>query len=100
MRCRSEATLLASGVQGSVSTLPHATAAALCAAAAATGDRVAGVVLKHTAGLRYKHGSALASAEAALNQAALEMDAGKRLKLEALCSRARALYLSEGNTAF
>lgn len=42
-------TLLASGVQGSVSTLPHATAKALCAAAAATGDRVAGVVLKHTA---------------------------------------------------
>ena len=49
MRCRSDVTLLASGVQGSVSTLPHATAAALCAAAAATGDRVAGVVLKHTA---------------------------------------------------
>ena len=49
VRCRSQVTLLASGVQGSVSTLPDAAAAALCAAAAAAGDRVVGVVTKHTA---------------------------------------------------
>ena len=58
------------------------------------------VVLQHIAGLRYQHGSALASAEAAFNQAALEMDAGRRLKLEALCARVRAIYLSQGRTAF
>ena len=46
---RSQVTLLACGVQGSVSTLPDAAAAALCAAAAAAGDRVVGVVTKHTA---------------------------------------------------
>ena len=49
VRCRSQVTLLACGVQGSVSTLPDAAAAALCAAAAAAGDRVAGVVTKYTA---------------------------------------------------
>ena len=48
-RPRPQAKLLASGVQGSVRSLPEAWAAALCAAAAATGEHVAGVVTKRTA---------------------------------------------------
>lgn len=58
------------------------------------------VIDQHIAGLRYKHGGALAAAETAFNQAALEMDANRRLKLEALCSRARAAYCTTGSTAY
>ena len=58
------------------------------------------VVAKHAAGLRYKQGQRLADAEQGLSKAALEMSAAKRVKLEALCSRARAVFMEGGKTNF
>ena len=58
------------------------------------------VVAEHTAGLRYKQGERLAEAERGFNKAALEMSASKRVKLEALCSRARAVFMEGGKTNF
>lgn len=58
------------------------------------------MVQEHVMSLRYRSGDALAAAENAFNQLALEMDASRRLKLEALCSRARALYLAGSNIAY
>lgn len=76
MRCRSQVTVLGCGVQGSVSTLPDAAAAALCTAVAAAGDRVAGVVTKHTAvraHLRGGDGSEMSEMRLELEQAVLEV---------------------------
>jgi len=45
---KSQVAVIGAGVQGSISTLPGASAAVLCAAVAESGDRVAGIVRKHT----------------------------------------------------
>ena len=58
------------------------------------------VVAQHVAGLRYKQGERLAEAERGFNKAALEMSAAKRVKLEALCSRARAVFMEGGKTNY
>ena len=58
------------------------------------------VVAEHAAGLRYKQGERLAAAERGFNKAALEMKPAKRIKLEALCSRARDVFREGGKTAF
>lgn len=67
-------TVLGCGVQGSVSTLPDAAAAALCTAVAAAGDRVAGVVTKHTAVRALGgDGSEMSEMRLELEQAVLEV---------------------------
>ena len=58
------------------------------------------VVATHAAGLRYRQGQRLADAEQGFNKAALEMSAAKRVKLEALCSRARAVFVEGGKINF
>jgi hypothetical protein len=74
VRCRSQVTVLGCGVQGSVSTLPDAAAAALCTAVAAAGDRVAGVVTKHTAVRALGgDGSEMSEMRLELEQAVLEV---------------------------
>ena len=45
---KSQVIVIGAGVQGSISTLPDKAKAMLCAAAAEVGDRVAGIVMKHT----------------------------------------------------
>ena len=67
-------TVLGCGVQGSVSTPPDAAAAALCTAVAAAGDRVAGVVTKHTAVRALGgDGSEMSEMRLELEQAVLEV---------------------------
>ena len=67
-------TVLGCGVQGSVSTLPDAAAAALCTAVAAAGARVAGVVTKHTAVRALGgDGSEMSEMRLELEQAVLEV---------------------------
>ena len=67
-------TVLGCGVQGSVSTLPDAAAAALCTAVAAAGDHVAGVVTKHTAVRALGgDGSEMSEMRLELEQAVLEV---------------------------
>ena len=45
---KSQVAVIGAGVQGSISTLPPGPMEALCAAASESGDRVAGIVKKHT----------------------------------------------------
>ena len=45
---KSQVAVIGAGVQGSISTLPPGRMEALCAAASESGDRVAGIVKKHT----------------------------------------------------
>ena len=45
---KSQVAVIGAGVQGSISTLPPGPMEALCAAASESGDRVAGIVRKHT----------------------------------------------------
>ena len=45
---KSQVVVIGAGVQGSISTLPPGPMEALCAAASESGDRVAGIVRKHT----------------------------------------------------
>ena len=57
-------------------------------------------VATHAAGLRYLQGQRLADAEQGFNKAALQMSAAKRVKLEALCSRARAVFVEGAKINF